>query len=67
MKPKTSWENCFSFCNLPHKGNRREYINGSYRDYSSACSNEKCGTLSLCVDVPTADFVKKTETPRGHR
>lgn len=34
MKPKTLLGELFSLFNLPHKGNHREYINGSYRDYS---------------------------------
>lgn len=67
MKSKTLLGELFSLCNLPHKRNHREYINGSYRDYSSGCSNEKCGALSLCVDVHTADFIKGTGTPQGHR
>lgn len=47
MKPKTFLGELFSLCNLQHKGNHGEYINGSYRDYSSVCSNVKRDALSL--------------------
>lgn len=65
MKPKTFLGELFSLCNLQHKGNHGEYINGSYRDYSSVCSNVKRDALSLWVDVYILWLCKENRNTSG--